>query len=300
MRDSANPISSARWRTAAARWVGLVGCAVVAVWTVAAPNVDAQQQRRHVNRMIEALEGGEPAITGDQWVWVEQEHRPYEIGGLRTTLERLLANKNALGQPALAPIVRIPAEGDQNVRWIIKQVLERGAMGIIVPHVENAEQALKIVQSMRFPQRKDSKYPNPRGRRGCGCSGGSGWGLQNPADYVRLADVWPLNPEGELFAMPMIENPEGVKNINAILDVPGVSGVLIGPSDLTMNYGEGGWRNPADPKPEAVAAIETVAKACVAKRKPCGMVTANDAETKKYLDMGFKFIYGSYRENASS
>jgi 4-hydroxy-2-oxoheptanedioate aldolase len=250
--------------------------------------------------MIEALDAGQPALTGDNWVWVEQEHRPYEIGGLRATLDKLLANKNAQGQPTLAPIVRIPAEGDQNVRWIIKQVLESGAMGIIVPHVDNAEQALKIVESMRYPQRKTSKYPTPRGRRGCGCSGGSGWGLRNPADYMEVADVWPLNPEGELFAMPMIESPEGVKNVRAILDTPGVSGVLIGPSDLTLNYGEGGWRNPADRKPETVAAIEAVAKACVATKKLCGMVTGDDAETKKYLEMGFRFIYGTYRPNASS
>ena len=195
----------------------------------------------------------------------------------------MFANKNEQGQPALAPIVRIPAEGDQDVRWIIKQVLESGGMGIIVPQVENAEQALKIVQSMRYPQLKTSKYQNPPGRRGCGCSGGAGWGLQNPADYVSRADVWPLNPDGELMAFPMIENPVGVKNINAILDVPGVSGVLIGPTDLTMNYGEGRWANPADKKPDTEAAIQTVAKACVAKKKMCAMVTSNDAETKKYL-----------------
>jgi 4-hydroxy-2-oxoheptanedioate aldolase len=253
-----------------------------------------------VNRMIEALEAGKPAIAGDTFVWVEQEHRPYEIGGLRVTLDKLFANKNAQGQVALAPIVRIPAEGDQNVRWIIKQVLESGAMGIIIPHVDSAEQALKIVQAMRYPQRKNSKYQNPRGLRGCGCGAPSGWALKPPADYVRLADVWPLNPDGELFAMPMIESPEGVKNVNALLDVPGVSGVIVGPSDLTMNHGEGGWRNPADPKPDTTAAIATVAKACVAKKKVCGMVTGNDEETKKYLDMGFRIIYGGYRKGASS
>ena len=116
---------------------------------------------------------------------------------------------------------------NEDVRWIIKQVLESGAMGIIVAQVENREQALKVIESMRYPQLKTSKYQDPPGRRGCGCSGGNGWGLQNPADYVRLADVWPLNPEGELLALPMIENPEGVRNINAILDVPGVGGVLV-------------------------------------------------------------------------
>jgi 4-hydroxy-2-oxoheptanedioate aldolase len=179
-------------------------------------------------------------------------------------------------------------------------VLESGAMGIIVPQVEDTQQALKIVQSMRFPQLKTAKHQNPPGRRGCGCTGGAGWGLQNPADYVARADVWPLNPDGELIAFPMIENPVGVKNINAILDVPGVGGVLIGPTDLTMNYGEGRWNNPSDEKPETEAAIQTVAKACVAKKKACAMVTANDAETQKYLGDGFRIIYATYLPNSSS
>jgi 4-hydroxy-2-oxoheptanedioate aldolase len=245
------------------------------------------------------LESDRPALTGDSWVFVDREHRAYDITELRQTLNVMLARKNARGQPMLAPIVRVPTEGDQDVRWIIKQVLESGAMGIIVPQVENAAQALKIVEAMRYPQPKASKYPNPAGRRGCGCGGGSGWGLQNPADYVRLADPWPLNPEGELVSFPMIENPEGVKNINAILDVPGVTGVLVGPSDLTMNHGEGRWNGPT-PTPDTHAAIQKVVTACTTKKKKCAMVSANEAETKKYLDAGFKVIFGTYMTNSSS
>jgi len=272
----------------------------VGLLVLLAPHLVAQQPQRRANRLVEILAQDKSAISGETWTFVDREHRPYDITELRATLNKLLANKNAQGQPTLAPIVRIPAEGDQDVRWIIKQVLESGAMGIIVPQVEEREQALKVVQSMRYPQLKGSKYPNPPGRRGCGCSGGAGWGLQNPADYVSLADVWPLNPQGELIAFPMIETPLGVKNVNAILDVPGVGGVLIGPSDLTMNHGEGRWNSPEDKKPDTEAAIQTVAKACVARKKTCAMVTANDKETQQYLSMGFKAIYATYRPGSSS
>lgn len=282
----------------ASRWMAATGLVLAALWVSAQPPLAAQDGPR-ANRLIEALEAGKPALTGDTWTFVDREHRPYDITELRATLTKLLAVKNAQGQPALAPIVRIPPEGDQEVRWVIKQVLESGAMGIIVPQVESGPQALKIIQSMRYPQMKSSKYQNPPGRRGCGCSGGSGWGLKNPADYVALADVWPLNPRGELMAFPMIETPEGVKNINAILDTPGVGGVLVGPTDLTMNYGEGRWAGP-DPKPDSDAAIQTVARACVAKKKSCAMVTANEAQTKKYLSEGFKIIFGTYLANSSS
>lgn len=126
----------------------------------------------------------------------------------------------------MAPIVRIPSEGDQDRRWIIKQVLERGAMGIIVPQVDNAEQAAKVVQAMRYPQRKGGPppYPEPAGRRGMAGAPRT-WGL-SVDEYLKVADLWPLNPNGELIAMPMIESVEGISNVGAILDVPGVGGVL--------------------------------------------------------------------------
>lgn len=281
-----------------ARWMAAAASIAIAVCAVVVRPVAAQKAPR-ANRLIEMLEAGRPALTGDSWTFVDREHRPYDIADLRQTLTAMLGKKNAQGQPMLAPIVRVPTEGDQNVRWVIKQVLESGAMGIIVPQVDDAAQALTIVQSMRYPQLKNSKYPKPVGRRGCGCSGGSGWGLRDPADYMRVADPWPLNPEGELVAFPMIESPAGVSNVNAILDVPGVTGVLVGPSDLTLNHGEGRWNGPT-PTPDTHAAIQKVAAACSAKKKTCAMVTANEGETKKYLEAGFKIIFGTYLKDSSS
>ena len=146
-------------------WVTVVLGLVLGLSVFAGPSLRAQLKDRR-NRLIEALETGKPALTGDTWAFVDREHRPYDVTELRATLTKMFANKNAQGQPALAPIVRVPTEGDQDVRWVIKQVLESGAMGIIVPQVENAEQALKVIQAMRYPQLKTSKYQNPPGRRG--------------------------------------------------------------------------------------------------------------------------------------
>jgi 4-hydroxy-2-oxoheptanedioate aldolase len=261
---------------------------------LAALCVAAHPQVR-INRMIEALEKGKPAITGEVWMFIDQEHGPYVIDQLGERLRDLAQTKNERGQQNLAPIVRIPTEGDQNVRWVIKQVLERGAMGIIVPQVENAEQATKIVEAMRYPQRKESPYPTPRGRRGFAGAPRT-WGL-SVLEYIGVADVWPLNPEGELFLLPMIENAEGVANVGAILDVPGVGGVLVGPNDLSMGLGVGPWRTDGKAllPPETEAAIQTVAKACVAAKKYCGMVTWTEAETKKYIEDGYRVIFAVYR-----
>lgn len=270
---------------------------VAALWLASGSAPHAQQTRR-VNRLVESLAAGKPAITGETWTFMDREHRPYDITELRASIGKVLDQKNAQGQPELAPIVRIPPEGDQNVRWIIKQVLESGAMGVVIPQVESAAEALRITQAMRYPQLKNSRYQTPRGRRGCGCSGGAKWGLQSPADYVKYADLWPLNPEGELIVLPMIETPEGVAAVDAILDTPGVTGVLVGPTDLTMNHGEGRWAAPEDPKPDTMVAIGQVARACKAKKKQCGMVTANEAETKRYIADGFSIIFATYRPGA--
>ena len=255
----------------------------------------AAQSGVRINRLIETLEQGRPAITSETWIFIDQEHAPYVIDQLGDRLQDLATKRNERGQQSLAPIVRIPTEGDQDLRWVVKQVLERGAMGIIVPQVENADQARKIIRAVRYPQRKESPYPTPAGRRGFAGAPRT-WGLP-VLEYIRVADVWPLNPDGELFVMPMVENAEGVKNVGEILDVPGVGGVLVGPSDLSMNLGLGPWR--ADGQdflpPDAEAAIQTVARACVAKKKYCGMVTWTEAETRKYVEDGFQVIFAVYR-----
>ena len=302
MQHSSNSVPSTRRGAASVRRVGLIVFGlIVAVWTVPGPRVEAQQRPKRLNRMIEALEAGRQAISGETWAFVEQEHNHYNIVALRATLTTMLLNRNAQGQPVVAPIVQIMGstfEGENPVKWVIQQVLEAGAMGVVIPHVESAEMAMRFVQSMRFPPQKGSKYPEPRGKRGWGGRGGEAWGLGSAADYVRLADVWPLNPEGELFAMAKVESPEGAKNINAILDVPGISGVLVGPGDLAMNSGEGPGGDPVN-KPDTMKWIDTIAKACVAKKKICGITASDEAHEKRWTDMGYRFLLSGFRRGGS-
>jgi 4-hydroxy-2-oxoheptanedioate aldolase len=269
-------------------------CAAILLLGAASAQNTGTQGRARINRLIEQLEQGKPAISGEHWIFVDHEHGPYLQDKLEATLRELATKKNDRGQQALTSVVRIPMEGDQDFRWAIKQVLERGAMSIMVPQVDNKEQALKMVQAMRYPQRKQSEYPYPTGRRGFAAAPPT-WGIK-ALDYIRLADVWPLNPEGELFALPQLETPEAIKNINEILDVPGVPGVFIGPNDLSMNLGVGPWSadGQAFSPPETVAAIRAVAKACVAKKKFCGVLARNEAETRQYIADGFKIIYTPY------
>lgn len=261
-----------------------VSAAVALAATVFCLPASAQDFR--ANRMVGALAAGQQATSSETWTFVDTEHAPFNVTVLRQTILNLLSKKTATGQVELAPIVRIPAEGDEIAynRWMIKQALESGAMGIIVPKVETAEEAGNMVAAMRYPQLRGSKFPNPQGLRG---GGGpfKEWGLKSNVEYQDAADVWPLNPKGELIALPMIETRKGVENINAILDVPGIAGVLIGPSDFSLDHGVRDSETP-----DVQASIKKVADACVAKKKHCGIVAFTPAAQDRYQKWGFKVM----------
>ena len=116
------------------------------------------------------------------------------------------------------------------------------------------------------------------------------WGLQVPDYAFKYADVWPLNPDGELFAMLMIESPAGVQNINEILQVPGIGAIHIGASDLGVSLGVGP-PSPGNP-PETEAAVQKVLKACLARRVACGYpaVFGGEAEVGQRASEGFKVL----------
>src|SRR3984893_18883729 len=100
-----------------------------------------------------------------------------------------------------------------------------GLLAGIVNGVDNKEQALLAVQNMRYPQKKGSKYPSPPGIRGTAPGYAIWvWGI-SAAEYTRRADVWPLNPDGDLLAIPMIETLEGLKNVNEIAAGAGGGGL---------------------------------------------------------------------------
>jgi 4-hydroxy-2-oxoheptanedioate aldolase len=242
-----------------------------------------------LNPLIARLEQGQPALTDRDWMFIDLEHGPYLIDRFEATLAELGKKRDANGRLPMAPIVRIPEDGDEPSRWSVKQVLDAGAFGVIFGHVETKDQALRAIQSMRYPPQRGSKYVEPRGARGYGPGRAIRfWGIPQ-ADYLRRADVWPLNPEGELFAMIMIETAEGVKNINDIVKVPGIGAIFIGASDLGMSLGVG----PASPlpPPEAEAAVQQVLKACIASHVTCAYpVLGGDAELKRRLDEGFKVL----------
>jgi 4-hydroxy-2-oxoheptanedioate aldolase len=271
------------------RWV-LAFVAAVAAAAAVAPSLQAQRRVR-LNPLIAKLEAGQVAYTGVDWTFIDMEHGPYLLDRLQAALTEIGQKKKPDGQFGIAPIVRIPLEGDEPFRFAVKQVLDSGAMGIVFPRIETRAQAIEAVRSMRYPPQRGSKYPEPAGRRGWGPGrAATYWGLQTPDYAFKYADVWPLNPDGELFAILMIESPEGVKNIDEILQVPGIGAVHIGASDLGVSLGVGP-PSPENP-PETEAAVQRVLKACLARKVACGYpaVFGGDAEVKKRVAEGFRVL----------
>ena len=157
------------------------------------------------------------------FVFFDMEHGPYDVSALRTWMQWLLdpgaiaAAGNAMAGKAV--IVRIPATGrelEQNI-WMVKQVLDTGAHGVIFPTIETPEQALTAVRAMRYPQAAGAADQEPAGLRGTNPRlAARYWGLSVP-DYTERADVWRLDPpNGNLLPWILIESPLGVANVREI------------------------------------------------------------------------------------
>ena len=263
---------------------GLGMVLAAAVCGVLVASLAAQPPRMRVNQVIEQFEQGNAAFGDEHWVFLSLTLSPF----LRDDIEQAMADLRVEGErPRLTPIVRIPYWGVQQYQHMIKQFLSVGAMGIIVPEVETAEQAARLVETMRYPPQRGARYPEPAGKRGC-CPGAAPayWGLSRDA-YFERSDVWPLNPDGELLALVMVESQTAIDNIDGILSVPGLAGVMVGPADLSLSLGVG-TPGPNLRAPEVEEATATVARACVAHNALCGTFETSDVDQR--LAQGFKLF----------
>lgn len=282
------------------RW----GVAVLALLVAGAAPRDAGAQR--LNPMTALLEAGETVfgpIWGDKspdggvavsrnneldYIFYDMEHAPLDITQMRTFMQFMVDPGRILrrGQPGWerTVLVRIPAYGREMNQWMIKNILDQGAHGIIAPHIETAEQALHVVRSMRYPQRVGSADMEPAGQRGSGAGNATRfWGVGG-GDYLAKADLWPLDPDGELLVMIQIENQLGVANVEEIARVPGVSMLMAAPSDLGMAYGGDGEA--------AERAIQRILAVSKAAGIPCA-ITASVRDVERRVEEGFRVIIAS-------
>ncbi len=264
--------------------------------------MSASAQR--LNKLIELFENDQPAFgvlsfdyslnnaramasSGLDFLFIDMEHAPFDIERLRLFLlgmtdKRSIIEKGNL-QPDVVPLVRIPAAGGaEELIAQAKQVLDVGVFGIFFPAVHTKEQAELAVRATRYPQYNEAPDYEPEGLRGRNPSNAMWyWGVR---DYHAKADVWPLDPQGELLAMMFIESRAGVENIEEIITVPGLGGIFIGPSDLSTSMG---YTSPA--APEVEEAIQTVLGACLEHDVPCA-ITTGPGTVQQRIEQGFSFV----------
>ena len=201
--------------------------------------------------------------AGFDWLFLDLEH-----GML--TLDTCSQIAIAALDAGISPIVRVP----ERQYDMAARALDGGCWGVVMPHVDTADEARKMVDHLKYP---------PDGHRS---SGGMlphlGYRAMNSGEAARIINA-------EVLLIPMVETPTSVANAEAIAAVPGIDGLLIGSNDLSLEMGIAGQFT----HPKMVDAYDRVIAACRKHGKWPGMggVSADDL-FRRYIGAGMRMILG--------
>ena len=181
----------------------------------------------------------------------------------------------------------VPVNGVEMAQWQAKQALDMGCYGVVFPHISTVEEAANAVGACRYPRLKTAAHYQPVGIRGDGpTTAARYWGLTQQ-DYYQKADVWPLNPQGEIFCILQIEDTRGVDNLDAILsNVPGVGAILIGEGDLSQELGY-----PRQYEHKVVLdALAQVVDTCKKHKVIVGHPHVENANAERIIKEGYRYL----------
>ena len=199
------------------------------------------------------------ATAGFDWLLVDGEHAPNDV---RSTLAALQAIAPYRSQPVVRAVAGEVA--------LVKQLLDIGAQNLLIPMVDTAEQARKLVSATRYP---------PGGIRGVGSAVGRASRWSARADYLDVAD-------DEVCLLVQAETATALQNLEAICAVDGIDGVFIGPADLSASLGHRGKPQ----HPEVQQAIEGAIRRIVASGKAAGILMSDPKLARRYLELGATFV----------
>ena len=219
---------------------------------------------KRLNRIISLMENHKPAFgtfvsngnldeitesvdLGFDFVIIENEHAGMDFQDLRISLQFLIDRRRiqagTINEFYPTPLVRVSPNADEihSNQWIIKQTLDLGAFGLLIPKLETVESAQYAVDLCRYPTEPIDEDMPFAGKRGWGPKRASRYWGMTINEYVRSADLWPLNPDGELLLIGICETALGLKNLPDILtQVKGIGAILVGPGDLAASLGLAG------------------------------------------------------------
>jgi 2-keto-3-deoxy-L-rhamnonate aldolase RhmA len=197
---------------------------------------------------------------GYEFIIIDAEHLPI-------TPERCAQLVRASDLVNLVPIVRPPG----HLSSTILPYLETGAMGIYAPHVRSAADAKAIVDAVKYA---------PLGNRSAGAERPADYGLTEPPEkYYESANA-------NTLVVLLVEDTEGVSNLDEILQVPEVDVVCIGPGDLSLSMGL--YRGRSDP--ELMKAVREAEARIAAAGKPFDCEPTNAEEARAAIERGARLI----------
>jgi len=199
--------------------------------------------------------GKEMASTWADLLLVDFEHHYFDVKGLNEFMKGLKAGgPTKSGHLTPAVITTLPSNATTVNEvlanaWQSRHVLSTGVHGILNTHTRSAEAVAAFVATCRYPFQKLGQEQIPEGLRGAGGQSEPAelWGMSKE-EYVKKADPWPLNPDGELFLGLKIEDRHCVENVEGIAAVPGIAFAEWGPGDMGMSYGLPDAHDPPYPK----------------------------------------------------
>jgi len=204
------------------------------------------------NYTVEVIAG-----AGFDWILLDTEHSPND-------LESVLSQLQACAPYESHPIVRVA----WNDAVLIKRYLDAGAQSLLIPFVQNADQARAAVAATRYP---------PQGIRGVA-------GATRATRFGRIQG-YAKRAHEELCVLLQVETKEAVDNIEAICAVDGVDGVFIGPADLHASLGYTGETG----NPAVVPMIEDAIRRIRKAGRAAGVLTSAEAEVRRYMAAGCNF-----------
>jgi 4-hydroxy-2-oxoheptanedioate aldolase len=198
------------------------------------------------------------ANAGFDWLVVDLQHGLIDYGDITRMLP-------AISTTQTTPLVRVTSNNPPE----IMKVLDAGAMGVIVPMVNNRTEAEAAISACRYP---------PVGTRSFGPTRAA---LYGGAGYAAEAN-------DHIACIVMVETPEGLEQVESIASTPGLDGIYIGPSDLALAIGLPPRGDTDDPR--HIEAVQTILTACKRHKVPAGIHTGGLDYTRRRLAMGFDFV----------
>lgn len=205
------------------------------------------------------------AGSGFDWLLLDTEHTPSDVPHMLGQLQAAAAALPRGGRRPSSAVVR-PAWNDP---VLIKRYLDIGAQSLLLPFVQNAQEAQAAVAATRYA---------PQGIRGMG-------GSVRASNFGRTPG-YAQQAQEQLCVLVQIETAEALANLDEIADVEGVDGIFIGPADLSASMGHAG--NPRHP--EVDKAINDAIVRIRAKGKAPGILMVNHARAQECIALGAQFV----------